>query len=84
MTEQDLSEEEKLRHELEDDLLRLYGPLIPSEELWKVLGYQSKGAFRQAITRKRVPVPLFGIEYRRGKFALSKDVAAFLAAKRYG
>ena len=83
MSEQALSGEEKLKRELEDDLLRLYGPLISNENLWKVLGYQSKGAFRQAVTRKRVPVPIFNIEYRRWKFALSKDVAAFLAAKRY-
>lgn len=67
---------------LERDLLELYGPLITGENLIKALGYRSKAAFRQSVVRKTVPVQLFEIENRRGKYALTKDVACYLAERR--
>jgi len=74
--------QDELKKELEEDLLRIHGPLLTAEALWKLLGYQSRSAFKQAVSRNHVPVPLFDIEHRRGKFALAKDLAAFLAEKR--
>lgn len=70
-----------LAEELECDLLRLHGPLMGGAELRRALGYPSANAFRQAVARKTVPVKVFSIEHRRGKFALSKDVAAWLASR---
>ncbi|AXQ98283.1 hypothetical protein [Pseudoalteromonas piscicida] len=46
------------------------------------LGYGSGEAFRQAVSRKTVPIPVFSIDKRKGKFALTKDVARWLAKQR--
>jgi len=67
---------------LERDLLNRYGPLIGNEDLWMALGYPSSEAFRQGVSKKLIPIPIFEIENRRGKFALVKDLATWLAAKR--
>lgn len=37
-----------------------------------------------ALARSRVPISVFGIEHRRGKFALVKDLAIWLARQRFG
>jgi hypothetical protein len=74
---------EELRISLEKDLFDRFGPVMTGESLIKSLGYSSKDAFRQSIVRKTVPVQLFEIEGRRGKFALTKDVACYLAERRF-
>lgn len=71
-----------LAEALERDLLSLYGPMLSGEALRKALGYRSQDALRQALSRGQVPVPVFPIENRRGKFALTKDVALWLAQQR--
>jgi hypothetical protein len=68
--------------QLESDLIREYGPVISRESLCAALGYSSMNAFRQALSRGTVPVRVFDIPMRRGKFALSKDVARWLAERR--
>ena len=67
---------------LERQLMHRYGPLIGNDDLSQALGYPSKDAFRQALSRKSVPVPVFEIENRRGKFALIGDVAKWLVTQR--
>ena len=67
---------------LERELIDRYGPLVSNDALRVVLGYASKDAFRQALSRNTVPVPIFPIENRRGKFALARDVAIWLATQR--
>ena len=67
---------------LERDLLEKHGPMIANDDLRIALGYPTMDAFRQALSRKTVPVPVFALEKRRGKFALVKDVAVWLAAQR--
>lgn len=67
---------------LERQLTQLHGPLMTGEALRLALGYPSKDAFRQAIARRTTPIPVFGIEKRRGKFSLTKDVAAWIVAQR--
>jgi hypothetical protein len=64
------------------ELMRAYGPLMSGEDLRRALGYPSKGAYNQAIARGLLPVPVFGIERRRGKFALTQDVANWLITQR--
>ena len=67
---------------LEHDLLSLYGPMIGQDDLIKVLGYLTVDAFRQALSRRQVPVPIFALPNRRGKYALVKDVANWMALMR--
>ncbi len=71
-----------LAMQLTEDLSRLYGPVLTGSALQKALGYRSGDAFRQAVCRNSVPVPLFCIANRRGKFALAKEVASWLAQQR--
>lgn len=84
MLENEMCEAQReLQQALENDLLRLYGPVLTGEDLQKVLGYRTRDAYRQAVARKVVPVPLFEMAQRRGKFALAKDVACYLARQRF-
>lgn len=64
---------------LERDLLWRYGPLVGNEHLAQALGFPNHHAFRQALMRKQIPVPVFEIAHRRGRFALAKDIARWLA-----
>jgi hypothetical protein len=68
--------------ELEDDLVRRYGMLLPSSALVSILGYKSMTAYQQAVARRTLPVPVFEIEKRRGRFALAKDVARWMSQQR--
>lgn len=71
-----------LQTEIEDQLLRLHGPMITGEHLRAALGYPTMEAFRQALSRNTVPIPVFPIRLRRGKFALVHDLARWLATQR--
>lgn len=71
-----------LAQKLEADLFASYGPLLGEDNLRRVLGYPSGEALRQAIARKKLPIPFFSIKHRRGKFALVTDVAVWLANLR--
>jgi hypothetical protein len=71
-----------LTAELEKDLTDRHGPMLPSRVLWKVLGYSSPAAWRQSISRRTVPIPIFQLEGRSGYFALSRDVARWMAEQR--
>lgn len=65
--------------DFESDLLKQYGPLISPRDLWHVLGYPSHMAYRKAIQKDELPVFVFHIEKRKGRFAFSKDVASWLS-----
>ena len=73
---------QELAREIEEDLSRRYGELLPSSVLAKVLGYRSPEAYRKALHLGRLPVPVFRIAQRRGHFAFAKDTARWLAALR--
>lgn len=77
------SSPDDLLTKLHDDLSRQYGSLLASADLVKVLGYRSSAAFRQAMVRGTVPVPLFTIPHRRGHFALALEVAAWMCRQRF-
>ncbi|TWO71536.1 hypothetical protein FN976_07365, partial [Caenimonas sedimenti] len=55
---------------LEEDLFARHGPMIGGAALHAALGYPSATAFRMALARDRVPIPVFPLDHRRGKFAL--------------
>lgn len=78
----DPKSDELLTVVLERDLSEKHGPMMSGKHLRIALGYPSQEAFRQAYLRKTTPIPIFSIERRRGKFALTRDVAAWLAAQR--
>lgn len=71
-----------LARELNDELVARFGLMLPSTALAKALGYPSAQAYRQAVVRGTVPVPLFRVAHRRGYFALARDVAAWVSAQR--
>ena len=54
-------------------------PLIGGPELWQTLGFRTSAAFRQALHRKTLPVPVFALKGRAGKFARRVDVEGWLA-----
>ncbi len=68
--------------EIEKDLIELHGYLIGNEDLSLLLGFKTMSAFRQALCRKKIPIEIFTIENRRGKFALAKDVAEWLLEQK--
>lgn len=71
-----------LAQELHEELMAKYGAMLFGKELHRTLGYATPEAFRQAVSKNTVPVPIFSIKNRRGKFALSKDVAKWLSIQR--
>ena len=82
MTTRDLSEYSVLVKKIEHKLVERYGLMVGGKDLWQALGYRSGDAFRQAICRNTIPIPIFPIKTRRGKFALSMDIAKWLAQQR--
>ncbi|MDR6396871.1 hypothetical protein [Herbaspirillum seropedicae] len=59
-------------------LLERYGPLLHGKNLWLTLGYVSAQSFRKAVRNGTVPVRIFAIENRRGRFAKTHEVAKWL------
>jgi hypothetical protein len=59
-----------------------YGPLMGGEYLVKALGYSNSKALRQARLQNRLGVRVFSVPNRRGTFALTRDVAAWLSKIR--
>lgn len=77
-------EKQELAYELEADLLKLYdSPILTLKQLHKTLNFRSVEAVKQAILRDVFPVHTFEMPHRRGKFALAKDVAFFLAEQAF-
>jgi hypothetical protein len=66
---------------LEGDMLRLHGAVfIGGRDLRLALRYKTDIAFRVAISRRKVGVPLFKIPGRKGHWALIKNISLWLAA----
>jgi hypothetical protein len=69
-----------LAEQLEKQLLEFYrAPVLTGTDLQKALGYRSIDSLRQSILRNQFPVRVFNMPNRRGKFALVKDIALYLA-----
>lgn len=66
--------------EYEICLLRVYGAVISSPDLYHVLGYRTGDAFRQAVRRKKLPVPTFIPAGRKARVARTHDIAIWLAS----
>lgn len=70
-----------LAKQIENDLIERFGIILGAKVLAKTLGYASIDALRQSIVRRTNPIPVFKLPNRRGYFALTKDVAEWLAAQ---
>lgn len=55
-----------------------HGPLMSGGALYRTLGFQTGAGFRQAYKRGRLPIRTFRLPGRRDRFALTRDVAAWL------
>lgn len=62
----------------------MHGPLLGGATLVVALGLTNAAALRQARRRGHVAVALFTLPKRRGYFALTRDVADWLAQARHG
>lgn len=71
-----------LKRHLRQELEQLHGPLLGGPKLIGALGHANAASLRQARRRGRVSVPLFTLPKRRGFFALTRDVADWLAEAR--
>ncbi|MEJ6002687.1 hypothetical protein [Paucibacter soli] len=74
----------KLCQALLDELERRHGPVLGGSDLASALGHRSAASLRQARRRGQVVVPLFTMPNRRGQFALTREVAQWLARARLG
>lgn len=75
---------ERLRGTLREEMERMHGPLLGGSTLVAALGLTNAAALRQARRRGHVAVALFTLPKRRGYFALTRDVADWLAEARHG
>lgn len=66
-------------NDLERTVIQKHGFLLTGEDLRRALGYGSLESLRQAIMRGTIPVRVFEVPGRRGKFATARDVARWLA-----
>ena len=69
-----------LTKKIECDLLKLFGtPILTVSDLKKAMNYSSTAAIHQAVSKGIFPIPVFKIPNRRGHFALTVEVARFMA-----
>ena len=64
---------------LSETMLDRYGPLIGGADLRKALGFRSAASFQRAVRTNGLGVRVFCVPGRRGKFALTIEVAQWLA-----
>ncbi len=62
-------------------LLSQYGPTLGGQDLYAALGFKTYAAFHRSKRRGEIGVNVFTLPGRRGWFALTSDVAAWLAAQ---
>ena len=63
---------------LQEELALRYGEIMGGKELWRALGYRTPQGFKQAIIRNTLSLPTFFVVGRKGRYALTSDVATWL------
>jgi hypothetical protein len=77
------SDTEMLALKLERELMHAYGsPLLTGQKLAEAMGFRSIHSLRKQMSQKNFPIELFTINGRRGRFALVRDIALWLAKQR--
>ena len=66
------------RSQLYEDMVSRHGPLLTGQVLFQCLGFRNAAAFRQARHRGHINVPVFSLPNRKGTFAYTRCVAAWL------
>lgn len=61
-----------------ETLLAAYGPIMDAKAMCKVLCYPSAAALLAAKARGRIAFPILELKGRRGYFAATEDIAAYL------
>jgi hypothetical protein len=74
--------ERELAQRIKQDLIKQHGMLLFGKALYQVLGFTNGDAFRQAFKRGKLPVAVFELEGKRGRYALVEDIANWLASRR--
>jgi hypothetical protein len=74
----------ELRAALFSELAGRHGLLLGGVDLAMALGHRSAASLRQARRRGHVAIALFTLPKRKGHFALSSEVADWLARARLG
>lgn len=64
---------------IEAALLAEHGELMTGECLRRAMGYRSERTYQRAIKARTVPVSVVCLPGRRGWFARTRDVAAWLS-----
>jgi len=67
--------------ELRRNLEQTFGRMMSSKQIGQLLVYPSAAAFRQALHRGAVKIRMFTLPQRRGRFAVTIDVARWLSAQ---
>jgi hypothetical protein len=62
------------------DLLAEHGELVGGGDLQRCLGFKSARSFQRAQKEGRLPVTTFSLPGRRGVFARTRDIAAWLGS----
>lgn len=75
--------ESEFKHHIEQQLINEYGVLVSGDSLHKALGFNSKAAFRKGVERGTVEIPIMSFKNRRGKYALSTDIAEWITKYRF-
>ena len=60
------------------DLLAEHGELVGGGDLQRCLGFKSARSFQRAQKEGRLPITTFSLPGRRGVFARTRDIAAWL------
>jgi hypothetical protein len=68
--------------ELTASLVATYGAIVGGKELARALGFRTQSAFRKALDRGALSVTIFQIPGRRGRFALSTELATWIWRQR--
>lgn len=71
-----------VREAIMSSLDQAHGPLLKGEGLANALGYKNLASLRQAKKRNQVGVALFELPNRKGLYALTAEVADWLATCR--
>ena len=66
---------------LAKQLLTQFGPTIGGNDLYGALGFKTYSAFHRGQQRGEIKVGIFKLPGRRGWFALTTDLAAWLSSQ---
>lgn len=76
--------QDELAGQIARKLHDLHGPMLGGVALAKALGFPTLGALRTARKRGRVSLRIFPLPHTRGSFALTEEVAAWIATQAQG